>query len=80
MDEAVVESHEHKIETWREHRFDVIFKGDDWKGAPKGIALEQEFAAVGVQVVYFPYTVHTSSTQLRAALEALHAGRQSLLA
>jgi glycerol-3-phosphate cytidylyltransferase len=60
-----------KLDTWQELRFDVFFKGDDWRGTPKGERLEQEFAAVGVEVVYFPYTVHTSSTKLRAALEVL---------
>ena len=62
-----------KLDTWQELRFDVFFKGDDWKGTPRGERLEREFAAVGVEVVYFPYTVHTSSTQLRAALEVLTA-------
>ncbi len=60
-----------KLDTWREVRFDVIFKGDDWRGTPKGDRLERDFAAVGVAVCYFPYTVHTSSTALRRALAAL---------
>jgi glycerol-3-phosphate cytidylyltransferase len=60
-----------KLETWRRVGFDVIFKGDDWRGTPKGDRLERDFAAVGVEVHYFPYTVHTSSTQLRAALAAI---------
>ena len=47
------------------------FPGDDWRGTEKGERLERDFAAVGVEVVYFPYTVHTSSTQLRRALDAL---------
>jgi hypothetical protein len=29
---------------------------------------------VGVAVIYFPYTVHTSSTKLRAMLSELNAG------
>jgi glycerol-3-phosphate cytidylyltransferase len=62
-----------KIDTWREVRFDVIFKGDDWRGTPKGVRLEHDFAAVGVEVRYFPYTMHTSSTALRKALAALDA-------
>ena len=57
-----------KLDTWREVHFDVIFKGDDWRGTPKGHKLEADFAAVGVEVVYFPYTLQTSSTLLRAAL------------
>ncbi|MGY1601015.1 adenylyltransferase/cytidyltransferase family protein [Geodermatophilus sp. SYSU D00815] len=60
-----------KLDTWREVGFDVIFKGDDWRGTPKGDRLERDFAAVGVEVRYFPYTVHTSSTALRRALAAL---------
>jgi glycerol-3-phosphate cytidylyltransferase len=62
-----------KLDTWREVRFDVIFKGDDWRGTAKGERLERDFAAVGVQVCYFPYTVHTSSSALRRALAALEA-------
>jgi glycerol-3-phosphate cytidylyltransferase len=60
-----------KIDTWRQVGFDVIFKGDDWRGTAKGDKLEQDFAAVGVEVRYFPYTMHTSSTMLRKALSAL---------
>ena len=62
-----------KIDTWREVRFDVIFKGDDWRGTPKGERLERDFAEVGVTVQYFPYTMHTSSTLLRKALAAIDA-------
>ncbi|KPI11641.1 adenylyltransferase/cytidyltransferase family protein [Streptomyces sp. NPDC086989] len=71
VDAAFVETVPDKVETWKQVRFDVIFKGDDWRGTPKGDKLERDFAAVGVDVVYFPYTVHTSSTQLRRALDAL---------
>jgi glycerol-3-phosphate cytidylyltransferase len=73
VDEAVAEVLPDKLDTWRELKFDVFFKGDDWRGTPKGRRLEREFAEVGVEVVYFPYTVTTSSTALRRALEALTA-------
>ena len=68
VDEAVAEVLPEKLDTWRQVRFDVIFKGDDWQGTPKGDKLERDFGSVGVEVVYFPYTVHTSSTMLRRAL------------
>ncbi|WP_105036036.1 adenylyltransferase/cytidyltransferase family protein [Cryobacterium aureum] len=71
VDEAVAEVVEDKMEAWRQLRFDVFFKGDDWRGTPRGTHLEREFAAVGVDVVYFPYTVNTSSTMLRRALDTL---------
>jgi glycerol-3-phosphate cytidylyltransferase len=73
VDEARAEVVPDKVETWRDVRFDVFFKGDDWRGTEKGARLEREFAAVGVEVVYFPYTMHTSSTQLRRALDAISA-------
>lgn len=71
VDEVLVEVVPDKLEVWRQRPFDVIFKGDDWRGTPKGDKLERDFAAVGVEVCYFPYTVTTSSTLVRHALEAL---------
>ena len=71
VDEVHPETVPDKLDTWREVRFDRIFKGDDWRGTPKGDKLERDFATVGVEVVYFPYTVHTSSSRLRRALSAL---------
>lgn len=73
VDEARAETVPDKMDTWREVRFTHFFKGDDWRGTEKGLKLESEFAAVGVEVVYFPYTMTTSSTVLRRALDALHA-------
>jgi len=74
VDEVHAEVVPDKLDTWRAVGFDVIFKGDDWRGTEKGRRLERDFAAVGVEVRYFPYTVHTSSTALRRALAALDGG------
>ena len=71
VDEVFMERQPDKLLTWQARPFDVFFKGDDWKGTAKGVQLEQRFALVGVQVVYFPYTMHTSSTALRRALSLL---------
>ena len=73
VDEAVAETRLDKLDTWRAVGFDIYFKGDDWKGTERGLHLEREFAAVGVELVYFPYTMSTSSTSLRRALDALSA-------
>jgi glycerol-3-phosphate cytidylyltransferase len=77
VDEARAEVLPNKLDTWRDVGFNVFFKGDDWRGTEQGMRLEREFAAVGVEVVYFPYTMHTSSTQLRRALDAMTAGLPS---
>ncbi|KQQ94719.1 cytidyltransferase [Leifsonia sp. Leaf325] len=78
VDEARAEVLPDKLETWREVGFDVFFKGDDWRGTEKGLRLERRFAEVGVEIVYFPYTVHTSSTVLRRALEILDRGDDTI--
>ncbi|GAU69256.1 glycerol-3-phosphate cytidylyltransferase [Streptomyces sp. NBRC 110611] len=71
VDAAFVETVPDKLDTWRQVRFDVLFKGDDWRGTAKGDKLERDFATVGVEVRYFPYTVHTSSSLLRKALDSM---------
>jgi len=77
VDAAVAETHADRLDTWREVGFNVFFKGDDWRGTPKGIELERRFAEVGVTVEYFPYTMQTSSTALRQALSILAAPHQA---
>jgi glycerol-3-phosphate cytidylyltransferase len=62
-----------KIETWSNLRFNVLFKGDDWRGTEKGKRLERDFAALGVEVDYFPYTQATSSSALRRTLQNIDA-------
>lgn len=73
VDEVYVERVPDKLDVWKDLRFTHFFKGDDWRGTEKGAALETRFAAVGVEIVYFPYTAHTSSTALRKAIAALEA-------
>ena len=80
VDDAVAEVVPDKLETWRQVGFTMFFKGDDWRGTARGLALERDFAAVGVEVVYFPYTIDTSSTALRAAIAALTAPPASEIA
>jgi len=70
VDEVYAETTADKLDAWQDVRFHRIFKGDDWRGTPKGLALEERLGAVGVEVVYFPYTMHTSSTMLRRAVQA----------
>jgi glycerol-3-phosphate cytidylyltransferase len=55
----------------KKYKFDVIFKGDDWKRTEKWNKLEIKFAKRGVKIIYFPYTKHISSTTLKKKLENL---------
>src|SRR6478752_4411540 len=80
VDEAVAEVVPDKLETWESVQFNVLFKGDDWRGTPKGEKLERDFAQVGVEVVYFPYTMHTSSSLLRRVLAGIDEEREQVSA
>lgn len=72
VDAAIVETEpDDRLVAWEQVRFNVLFKGDDWRGTARAAKLEADCAKVGAEVVYFPYTVHTSSSQLRRALETL---------
>lgn len=72
VDKAFAEVVPDKVQVWEELGFNTFFKGDDWRGTPQGHRLEAALGAVGVEIVYFPYTVHTSSTALRTALELMN--------
>lgn len=48
--------------------YDMLFVGSDYKGTERFNSYEEYFKDKGVQIIYFPYTKGTSSTQLRAAL------------
>lgn len=65
VDEVVADGHVDKFDSWREIGYDVLFKGDDWRGTERGASLERRLAEVGAGVCYFPYTMHTSTTALR---------------
>ncbi|WP_448211277.1 adenylyltransferase/cytidyltransferase family protein [Colwellia sp. MEBiC06753] len=68
VDEVIPQTSYDKMEAWNNLKFDRMFVGDDWKGTEKWQKIEQEFAELGVEILYFPYTTHTSSTILRKAL------------
>ena len=68
VDGVVIDHSSHKIEVWKLVGFDVIFKGTDWQGTPKGDRLEADMASIGVEVHYLPYTPDTSSSHLRRVI------------
>lgn len=58
-----------KIALWKEHPFDILFSGDDWKGSERYRITESEFGKLGVEIRYFPYTEGISSTKLAQVLD-----------
>ena len=71
VDQAVHEDVPDKAEMYRRYGITHVFKGDDWKNTPKGDRVEAICRDLGIELVYLPYTVHTSSTQLRRAIDAV---------
>ena len=68
VDEVVPQTNYDKMEAWNNLKFDKMFVGDDWKGTDQWNQIEKEFSQYGVEIIYFPYTSHTSSTVLRKIL------------
>ena len=79
VDEAVPQYNMDKMEAWRKYHFNRMFVGDDWKGTEKWNRIEAEMKAVGVELIYFPYTKGTSSTLINQVLIKLRDGEQPSL-
>lgn len=71
VDLAVAEDDTDKIKAWEKYKYDVIFKGSDWKGTKIWDDYEKFFTKQKVEVVFFPYTQGTSSEKLRAILDKM---------
>jgi glycerol-3-phosphate cytidylyltransferase len=71
VDEVVPQVNYDKMEAWNNLKFDMMFVGDDWKGTEEWIRIENDFGKYEIEVIYFPYTLHTSSTILKDILEKI---------
>lgn len=69
VDEVVPQARMDRIAAWTQHHFDVTFVGDNWRGSESWRQYEDDFATLGVKVVYFPYSKGVSSTLLRERLD-----------
>ncbi len=69
--DAVVPQYDmNKLAMCKKLKANVLFVGDDWYDTPKWQKIEEELKALGVKVVYFPYTKGISSTKVTLALKA----------
>lgn len=66
--DKVVQSCREDADAWALWHYDKLFVGSDYKGTERFNRYEEYFKDKGVEIVYFPYTQSTSSTQLRKAL------------
>lgn len=68
VDQVVPQENKDKLAAYHKYKFDAMFVGDDWRGSELFSKAEAELKKYGSDVVYFPYTKHTSSTILREKL------------
>ena len=69
VDQVVPQENKNKKEAWEKYHFDKMFVGSDWQGTPQWKKFEEEFAPLGVEIVYLPHTDGISSTQLTAFIK-----------
>ena len=67
--DKVVDSCPEDSDAWELWHYNRLFVGSDYKGTERFKRYEAYFADKGVEIVYFPYTKSTSSTQLRDAIK-----------
>ena len=63
--DKVVDSPVEDSTAWDLYHYDKLFVGSDYKGTERFKRYEEYFQDKGVEIVYFPYTLSTSSTQIR---------------
>lgn len=66
--DKVVDSCKEDSDAWKLWHYDRLFVGSDYKGTERFNRYEEYFKDKGVEIVYFPYTQSTSSSQLRDAI------------
>ncbi len=66
--DLAIESFPEDMDAYHEYHYDKLFVGSDYKGSERFNRYEEYFKDKGVEIVYFPYTKGTSSTQLRVAI------------
>ena len=63
--DKVVDSCTEDSDAWDLWHYDKLFVGSDYKGTSRFMRYEEYFKDKGVEIIYFPYTQSTSSTQIR---------------
>ena len=71
VDRVVPQLSMDKMEAWKKLHFDALFHGSDWKGTDMYNKMIEEFAEIGVDVVFLPHTEGVSSTLLSDILHTL---------
>ena len=69
VDEVVPQYQKNMVCSWEKYHFIKMFVGSDWQGTPQWQTYEEQFAPLGVKIVYLPHTDGISSTQLTSVIK-----------
>ena len=72
VDKVVEEKVDDKLLAKKKYKFDIIFKGDDWKNSKKWKVLKREFKKMNIKVLFLKYTKNTSSTLIKNVCEKIY--------
>ena len=70
VDKVVAQKSMDKMVAYKEHQFNAIFHGSDWKNSEMYNKIVQEMSEIGVDVVFLPHTDGVSSTILRDKMKS----------
>lgn len=74
VDKVVPQPDKNKFAAWEKYHFNKMFVGSDWQGTPQCKGFEEQFAPLGVEIVYLSHTDGISSTILREVLNGVKIG------
>ena len=72
VDEVVPVITRDKISQFDDIKYNILFVGDDWKGAEIFNSLEEYLQKHNSTIKYIPYTKNVSSTKFRALLQNIY--------
>ena len=71
VDQVVPQMDKNKLGAWERYHFHRMFVGSDWKDTPQWNRYEEQFAPLGVEIVYLPHTDGISSTMLSEIIKGI---------
>ena len=73
--DEVIPSFPEDADGWTEIGYHKLIVGSDYEGSERFRKYEEYFQDKDVEIIYLPYTTHSSSTKLRQAIDVAISGK-----